>query len=224
MKYDLTSIKKGWWSIGLPGYRHSQSTYTLYNYERLPPIPQDFDDNFNWLLEKPNVGNSLALSTYWNDAIPELNEFLSILRPIKDIIPNAFWNFIISQELHQRFHSVTSCELWSPDFIIKTMGGIEGYLFHFLADQQFCVNWFLHITQEGKQFVVASPGWLGYRAGELPREINLAQVEAYYCSPSFSEFIYRYWLENEIAWSLFKNIPLNQIQEEYVMHYKNPDK
>jgi len=101
MKYDLTSIKKGWWSIGLPGYRHSQSTYTLYNYETLPPIPQDFDDNFNWLLEKPNVGNSLALSTYWNDAIPELNEFLSILRPIKDIIPNAFWNFIISQELHQ---------------------------------------------------------------------------------------------------------------------------
>ena len=224
MQYDLTSIKKGWWSFGLPGYRDSQSTWTLYNYDTLPPISQDLDNNYNWLIDKPKVGYSLADGTYCNGDIPELSEFHSILQPIHDFIPLAFWNFIFSQELHQRIHSITSCLLCPPDFVVKTSMGIEGYLFQFLADQQFSVNWFLHVTPDGKHFVVASHGWLGYRAGELPREVDLSQVEAYYCSPSFSEFIYHYWLENEIARSLFENIPLNQTQEKYVMHYKNSAK
>jgi hypothetical protein len=76
MQYDRNSIKKGWWSFGLPGYRDSEYTYSLYPFETLPPIPKNLDANFTWLLESPKFGYSLADGTYCNGDIPDLLRFL----------------------------------------------------------------------------------------------------------------------------------------------------
>jgi hypothetical protein len=39
--------------------------------------------------------------------------------------------------------------------------------------------------------------------------------EAVICSDTFTEFLFRFWIENTIWYSLHKNLPLSQIQEEY---------
>lgn len=52
--------------------------------------------------------------------------------------------------------------------------------------------------------------------------VNVAELEFAYCAPSFSDFLYRFWIENEIWYALEDQPrrPLNALELEYVGHYK----
>ena len=134
-------------------------------------------------------------------------------------------------ELQSRVRSCTDCYLDPGERIVDTIGSIPGHLVHFLSDSQSCSHWYLHILPEGDSAVLASPDLYGLKVEnsdwiENPscrlENIDLGGLEFAYCAPSFSEFLYRFWIENEIWFALTdkrKPLSLNTLELDYVGHY-----
>ena len=132
-------------------------------------------------------------------------------------------------ELQSRVRSCTDCYLDPGERIVETIGSIPGHLVHFLSDSQSCSHWYLHILPEGDSAVLASPDlyslkvensdWIENPSCRLER-IDLSGLEFAYCAPSFSEFLYRFWIENEIWFALVdKPRSFNALELDYVGHY-----
>jgi hypothetical protein len=89
----------------------------------------------------------------------------------------------------------------------------------------------LHILPEGDSAVLASPDlyglkvensdWIENPSCRLER-IDLSRSQFAYCAASFSEFLYRFWIENEI-WFASVDKPgsrsFNALELDYVGHY-----
>jgi hypothetical protein len=226
-------IKTGWWSFELPEYRpHPQlSTYSLFSYEDLPPIQRLLDDEFCWLQALPAKEHSLAEGCYPDGSEPDLTKLSHIMAQIEVQLPQSFLTFIETPQLHERIRSCTDCFLEVADLAVKTKGANEGFLIHFLSDSQWCVHWYLYVDSSGNHFVAASPNAYGFTFGETDEdmdaldqigEIELEQEEICFCAPSFNEFIYRFWLENEIWFALaWDKRPLTTTEQAYIDHYRN---
>jgi hypothetical protein len=102
----------------------------------------------------------------------------------------------------------------------------HGLLVHFLSDSQWVCHWLLYSGPDGEA-VVASYDPLGFELGEdevTLRELSSATMDASVCAESFSEFLYRFWIENEIwfelaAPGLLRRPKLTDEQPRYVEHY-----
>jgi hypothetical protein len=79
-------------------------------------------------------------------------------------------------------------------------------LIHFLSDQQWVLHWLLYLGPDGSEAVVVSPEPIGFGDGEnlSPRPVDLGAAQAVLavCSDSFEEFLYRFWIENELFFGL----------------------
>ena len=79
--------------------------------------------------------------------------------------------------------------------------------------------WHLYLRPGEKAGVVASGCFLepdnfdAMKYEDITREG--AFKEAFVCADTFSEFLYRFWVENTIWFSVYKQLPLTPIQEEY---------
>ncbi|HEY3059377.1 MAG TPA: hypothetical protein VGL99_10425 [Chloroflexota bacterium] len=87
-----------------------------------------------------------------------------------------------------------------------------GSLIHFLPDQQWVMHWLLYIGSDGAEAVLATYVPYGFALDESEiepaddpsykparlREFQVGATDAVVCAESFSEFVYRYWIENEI--------------------------
>lgn len=61
--HPLPDLPRSWPSIELPGYREHPTVYATYSgfeYDELPPIERELDDDLRWLLAEPPVPDSLA--------------------------------------------------------------------------------------------------------------------------------------------------------------------
>ena len=217
-------IKTGWWSFELPVYRPypRPSTYFLFSFEKLPPVRERSDPEFGWLRSQPVKEHSLNESCYSDGTKPDLKKLSSIIAQLGIVVPKLFTTFIDSTDLHQRIRSCADCYLDVADYAVKTKGAIEGRLIHFLSDSQWCVHWYIHIDRMGKEFVVASPNAYGFEfeVSDEYAEIDLAKEDARFCASTFTEFIYRFWLENEIWFALtIDKRPLTVVEQAYVDHY-----
>jgi hypothetical protein len=222
-------MKTGWMAFELPGYRPhpDPTTYSLFSYEDLPPIPEDISDDFSWLRLEPVQSPSIAESGYPNGSQPYLGKLTSILAPSSISPPHNFENFINDVSLHTRIRSCTDCYLDLGDYAVRTIGENTGHLIHFLSDSQWCGHWYIFIAISGAHFVVTSENAYGFRFLDsdsesiYPKEnIDLESEEIYFCAPSFPAFIYRFWLENEIWFKLvWEKEPLTAIQQAYVNSY-----
>ena len=59
----MLDLPRGWPSIDLRGYREHPTayvTYSVFDYDRLPPIERALDDGLAWLLAQPAHEWSLA--------------------------------------------------------------------------------------------------------------------------------------------------------------------
>lgn len=229
MSTTSSGIKTGWWSFELPQYRPhpTLATYSLFPYEDLPPIRQDLDEEFRWLMSRPIKERSLLEGCYSDGSKPDLNKLSKIADQVSVNIPSAFSTFIQSTELHKRIRSCTDCYLDVADQAVITKGVIEGYLIHFLSDSQWCVHWYIHLDSSGKEFVLASTDAYGFEFGDsaAKKEIDLVKEDIRFCAPTFVEFIYRFWLENEIWYALaWDKRPLSEIEQSYVDHYSKSSK
>jgi hypothetical protein len=221
-----TNRRTGWWGVELPGYRESLGTYTLYSYEALPPIQETLDDGFAWLKAHPEWQASIseyAYSQQGGASVQELQGQAGVT------LPAVFHTFMASKELRRRVRSCTDCYLELGDRPVRTAGATPGYLIHFLSDSQWVLHWFLFVGDDGQETVVVSPYPYGMKGDESDEEmvafyqrdgIDLAEEEIWFCAASFNEFIYRFWLENEIWFAAeFGNGDLTAVQQAYLDHY-----
>ncbi len=219
-----SGIRTGWWSFELPRYRPhpTPSTYSLFAYEDLPPIWEKLDDGFQWLKSQPAKVRSLTEGCYSDGSKPDLTKLSAIVRRCSVNIPASFTTFIQSPDLHERIRSCTDCYLDVADHAVKTKGTTDGYLIHFLSDSQWCVHWYIHLDSSGQECVITSLNAYGFEFEDslASYDIDLVQEDVWFSAPSFSEFIYRFWLENEIWYALASDKrPLMALEQMYVDHY-----
>lgn len=224
------ALPRGWYAFDLPGYRdHTRfATYSLFDFEALPPIDDLLDDDFRRLAAEPPKGeDSLA---DFDRPRPLAEELADVTAGLDVALPAGFTRFMESGDLQRRVRSCTACFLMAPEFVVETTGPEPGHLVHFLSDQQWCAHWHLHVNRSGGSFVVAS--WRAYGidrddeggGGEPGRPVDLESEEhVWLCARSFPEFMYRFFLENEIWFALrAEKRPLTPREQAYVDHYRKP--
>lgn len=215
-------MEKAWWSIGLSCCnRDTDSTYRKFSYEELPPIQAKLDENFKWLERKPRYEYSMSDETF------DVKKLFQIEAQINTKLPKFFSTFVKNKELSYRITSCTACYFTLPNYVVKTVGKYEGFLILFLSDQQGCIKWYLYLDKTGEHFIVSSANYYGFDSYDelsdeglsnfsYKSEIDLEEEEVWFCGNSFKEFIYRFWIENEL-WRGGRT----KEQKHYIAHYLN---
>jgi hypothetical protein len=217
-----------WLSIGLPGFDKA-STYQGYPLDLMPRIPFTLDDDFSWLLEHGQAHPLQGLDQLDSYAKPlpaaaviELTERNNVT------LPNSFRRFMTSPDVRSRVRSCTDCYLDPGQRIVETVGSLPGHLIHFLSDSQSCAHWYLHVLQTGESAVIwaddlycysiENSDWIENPACRL-EQIEVESVDFHFCSASFSEFVFRFWIENEIwyatKWDAERR-PLTDLERAYL--------
>jgi hypothetical protein len=221
MDEPLASLPRQWWSIALPGYRpHPErlTTYSAFAYEELPPIPHELDDDLGWLSAHPSVAGGLEGDPVRPATAEQLRRLLGG-RAIP--LPASFRTFIESPQPRRRVRSCTGCYLDLADFVVPVAGG--GWLVHFLSDSQWVLHWLLYVD-DSREGVLVTEAPVGFEVeDETIRSFDPASDDGAVCATSFSEFIYRFWIENAIWFALVeKDKPLTDEQRRYAGHYRRP--
>ena len=221
MSNFISTIRKGWWSFDLPDYRPGESTYTLFPYDELPPIDSSIDDDFAWLSGQSTKEHSLSENAYPTGEKPDLSKITDLEKNLKLNLPSEFVLFMKETDLHAKIRSCTDCYLELPDFVVMTYGAEDGFLVHFLSDSQYVLHWFLYLNLTGEHCVLVSENPYGIQGFDLPQSISIEAEPIWFCASSFKEFIYRFWLENEIWFTLVdKNRSLTTTENLYLTHYQ----
>jgi hypothetical protein len=206
----LPRLRRHWPSIELPGHRdhRTDATYSTFDYEALPPIERELDDDLRWLRAEAPVEGSLA-ERLPDDPKPSREataDQLELLLGGRELpLPRSFTTFIGSPEPRSRVRSCTACYLDLGDFPVPVAAG--GWLIHFLSDQQWVLHWLIFVGADGAEAVVVTDSPLGFEADEDSPHIFVTKFDpsttaAAVCAESFSEFLYRFWIENEIWYAL----------------------
>jgi hypothetical protein len=219
-----STLPQSWTGVELPGYRDFNGTYATSPLSELPPIPIDLDDDCQWL-KTYGRPRSYSLSRYERNLIPSKVVELAKERGVD--LPASFRRFMTSPDLHALVPSCTDCYLDPGERVVETVGAIPGHLLHFLSDSQGCAHWYLHVIHDGRAAVLESedlfcyPECLDYPTAHLEQvELNAGQFRC--CALTFSEFLYRFWIENEIWFALAHDAsrrPLTELELAYVNHY-----
>jgi hypothetical protein len=218
----LAELHRVWWSIELPGYRNHPkiATYSPFDYETLPPIEERLDDDLAWLIAKPAHRKGSLIDEPDSDPVRAATlEGLDALWPSgAERMPPAFRNFLAEHEAQRRIRSATACYLDLGEFPVEVEGG--GTLVHFLSDQQWVMHWLLFVGAEGEEAVVVSYRPYGFDVlDEAPRTFDQRRHSAV-CAESFSEFLYRFWIENEIWFAIDGKRDFTDEQRAYAEHYR----
>jgi hypothetical protein len=225
----LTALPRSWWFTDLPGYReHPEAfaTYSRFSYLELPPIRRTLDDELNWLRAQPMVSHSLG-DVDPGDPKPTrpatASELNIITRGSAIELPSSFRTFIADGEPRKHVRSVTACYLDLAQFPVEDADG--GTLIHFLSDQQWVLHWLLYVSPAGAEAVVATDVPFGFDVdGRRFAEFDPTAETSYLCAGSFSEFLYRFWIENEIWSRTRRNASsepaLTDEQRGYAEHYR----
>lgn len=225
----LPSLPRAWWSTDLPGYREHPkpfATYSAFPYADLPPIRRPLDSDLDWLREQPRVPRSLG-DIDLGEAAPERRatavDLAELVGDMKIALPPSFRRFVTDPEPRTRVRSATLCYLDLGQFVVDVVGG--GWLIHFLSDQQWILHWLLFVGADGSEAVVVSETPLGFEAEERRfARFDPADRDATVCADSFSEFLYRFWIDNEIYLRSVRSAadepPLTDEQREYAEHFR----
>ncbi len=217
LRANLTPFPAGWWSVDLEGYREVEGTYGLFPYDSLPPLPEGlFQGDFRWLKGSRQRAPSKPHPS------KKLDHLAAAAATLGLELPDEFGFLMSRSALRRRVRSCTDCFFNWPKRISESPGGEGGQLVRFYSDSQGCLHWYLYLTPRGYSCVVASGGLFGGhewdRAGVASDE---PADEFWFCAPSFEEFVYRTWIENEIWFALSDELdPLTPEEEAYVKHYR----
>ena len=213
-----------WIGPGIPGVRDADGAYCETPLEDLPSV--QISDDLTWL--KPLHPAIDAEMKQFRPAAKERQRYSENARAIlvqadeKGIaLPSAFVELIQSEALQDRFPSATACYFDLPEKIVSAPFGLDGHIIRFLNDQQICVLWYLHLPTSAKPRVLASypvegADFLEELDHQDPGMVTEALDATRMVAPSFSEFLYRYWIENSVWLKSSNGIDLTPEEEEYV--------
>ncbi len=220
-------FQPAWWSVALPGYRECDGTYCFFPYETIPPIDTSlFQGDFQWL---PPLNDEMLerLAIYKNPGaaahlVDRLEALQTSAAQMGLRLPDAFLKFMATPEMQEQIPSSTACYFDLSEKIVQLPIDDGGYLIRFYNDQQDVLLWYLYLTPHRESCVLAS--------GVMFDEVNLEGVPAdriianlNFCAASFEEFIYRWWLENELWFALEEGRSLTEVQSDYLQHYQPPN-
>jgi hypothetical protein len=79
---------------------------------------------------------------------------------------------------------------------------------HLLSDQQWCLHWLVYVDANGSESVVTTAEPLGFKLGlddwekPIPPVVPLdGSYDLRVCADSVNEFLYRFWIENELFYA-----------------------
>ncbi len=204
----------GWFGQGLGDVRPGRGTYTCYPPEELPPIRVPLSGKFDWLRSAPEHDRSIAADP--DQTVAALDRLVA-MNPAG--LPRDFVEFFRSPALWRRIRSCTDCYLRVDSAAVGIRGGL-GSLIRFMSDSQDCIHWHLCLSACGtRHSVVATYFYTGseyaHLKGGLPHPKDITT-----CAGSFEEFIYRFWLENELGYSLYDQSSMPEGGEEYLAYYR----
>lgn len=208
-------LKKGWVFTEIKGIRDVErsATYHLFDYEELPPIEEELDGSFDWLSNQPEQKDEKAYPYAFGDQ-------LILLRKEADAkglkVPDSFFRLMGDGGLLRRIRSNTDCSFELGEFIEEVPDTHGMNFIHFMSDSQGCGYWYLCVDKAGNHCVVTS----GNLYGHTNKEEGAEEI-GYYCAASFEEFIYRFWIENEIWFkTIWDRVALSEVEERYANFYK----
>jgi hypothetical protein len=168
---------------------------------------------FDWLKNAPVQEQSIAGSSKATEAA-----LAQLVTSHPTGLPKEFIDFFRTLSLWRRIRSCTHCYLRLDAASVPIRGGL-GRLVRFLSDSQDCKHWSLYISPCGTSHsVVATYRYSGSefaneRGGmPYPKDITI-------CAASFEEFLYRFWMENELWYAVHNMGPMPVGGTEYLAHY-----
>ena len=109
-----------------------------------------------------------------------------------------------SAELPARVPSCTACEWDLSAEPIPSPVEDGAFMVRFLRDQQDVLFWYLYLgaagTSAGGSFVVCSP--IPFDATDMTGRREQVLANTWWCAPEFEQFVYRFWIENVLWFSL----------------------
>jgi hypothetical protein len=125
------------------------------------------------------------------------------------------------EDLQGQIPSCTACYFdLSTEIIPSPLSNDDGYLIRFLNDQQDVLLWYLYIRPNGEHAVVVSPIPFDNTEARKSLTDEIILNNTFFCAESFEEFIYRFWLENEIWFALDEGATMTPTQQAYLDFYK----
>jgi hypothetical protein len=220
----LPELPRIWAGTYLPGYHDwgdefpLAPTYAGFPLDWLPPVERELDDELRWLLREPPVDGSLK-------GRAKRADLDALLAGAAVVLPPSFAAFIDSADARKRIRSATDCYLQLPESIVRCG---EGWLINVLADSQSCAFWLLYTGADGEAVIVTEfpPGFAHseHEAERQQRDPWSLADDTSVCAGSFSEFLYRLWIENEIFFRLSvpeARAPLTEEQRRYGEHFRD---
>jgi hypothetical protein len=214
----LGRLRRAWWFPSLPGLRGGgDETYERFDLDAQPRIV-DADDQLSWLEDEPKKKAwSIERGGRGQQMRPLTVKDLRAIAP-GWAVPASLLRLAEHQELQRRIRSATACFLDLGDQAARTTAD-GAVLMHLLSDQQWCRHWLLYLDQDGGEAVLTSTEPVGfelpedwaeeYGDEEIPEVIPLdGSLGLEVCADSFAEFLYRFWLENELHFALTDHRPL----------------
>ena len=211
----------GWYGQGLGGYRPCESTYDCYPPDELPPVPVPLTGTFDWLWAAPEHDGSVYQTTDAAGAatmalLPDVRRGSTPMGANRDrtaaalarllastpvALPTEFVTFFESPKLLRRIRSCTDCYFDLDTTAVEIRGGL-GWLVRFASDSQGCLHWSLYLSPCRTKHAVVTTYF--FTRGESSRVKNGTPHprDITTCAASFEEFVYRFWLENELWFAM----------------------
>jgi hypothetical protein len=130
-------------------------------------------------------------------------------------LPVALRTLARRDELQRRIRSATGCYFDLGHFVVPTTAS-DGHLVHLVSDQQAVRHWLLYLEQDGGQAVLTTAEPLGFDYSGEP-EWAAAQAQGVrldgsndleVCADNLAQFLYRFWIENEVFFAVVKKQPM----------------
>jgi len=215
-------FRRAWITAGHSELWNCRGTYCEIPYETLPQVGRATND-LGWLdqispeLRRVIHGTSTLNSS--DNEIANLEGVVAEARSLRLDLPEPFRRFMRDASLQDKVPSCTACFLALSENLIPVVGAEGHYLLRFVNDSQSCVLWYLCLSWQGEAGVVASDYFLEPEIFEAMEYegVNREDVfqRALLCADTFTEFLYRFWVENTIWYSLRERMQLNPLQDEY---------
>lgn len=138
-------------------------------------------------------------------------------------LPKDLTRFLQNGGLRDRLRSATDSYFDLGDAAVTVDGG---RLVHLISDSQWVFHWLLYLGEDGSSAVVGTgfPAGFDLDADEYEDADWLHEEPRYVLvSGSFAEFIWRWWMDNEIFYrAVVAKASLTTEQEAYVAQYGPP--
>lgn len=213
------TLKRVWFTSGHQDLWNCDSTYCAVPYHLLPKL-DNISEDFSWLDDLPHESFDCTLDGDDNQ-LTNLHHLISAGREIGLEFPPEFIRFMANPSLQAKVPTCTACFLELSNALIPVPGIENTYVLRFMNDSQSCIMWYLLLQAGSPVRVLASSLFFEPDIFEAcvdtedPVKYEYVIKEATLCADTFLEFIYRFWIENAIWFSINDQRPLSPREVDY---------